>query len=33
VRPAATDYERPPREEHQYVPDVAARLGAEGPLM
>ncbi len=27
VRPAATDYQRPPREEHQYVPDVAAELG------
>jgi len=31
VRPAATDYERPPREDHQYVPDVAARLGNNGP--
>jgi len=26
-RPAATDYERPPRELHQHVADVAARLG------
>lgn len=25
-RPAATNYERPPREQHQYVPDVAAKL-------
>jgi len=31
VRPAATDYERPPRELHQYVPDVAARLGQKAP--
>jgi len=25
-RPEATDYERPPRETHQYVPDIAAEL-------
>lgn len=25
-RPAATDYERPPREQHQYVPDITAAL-------
>ncbi len=25
-RPAATDYERPPREHHQHVPDVASGL-------
>jgi len=25
-RPAVTDYERPPREKHQYVPDVAGEL-------
>jgi polyphosphate kinase len=29
-RPAATDYERPPREHHQFVPDVAAELRAKG---
>jgi polyphosphate kinase 2 len=26
ARPAATDYERPPREQHKYVPDVAEKL-------
>ena len=27
ARPPATDYERPPREQHKHVPDVAATLG------
>ncbi|MBX9472346.1 polyphosphate kinase 2 [Microcella sp.] len=27
-RPPATDYQRPPREQHQHVPDVASRLGS-----
>jgi polyphosphate kinase 2 len=26
-RPPATDYQRPPREQHQHVPDVASALG------
>ncbi|KQV25733.1 polyphosphate kinase 2 [Yonghaparkia sp. Root332] len=25
-RPEATDYERPPRDDHQFVPDIAAKL-------
>ncbi|MFL0713675.1 MAG: polyphosphate kinase 2 [Microcella pacifica] len=29
-RPEATDYERPPRKEHHYVPDIAAGLGKKG---
>lgn len=29
-RPAADDYERPPRELNRYVPDIAARLGKKG---
>lgn len=29
-RPAATDYERPPRDHHRYVPDVAAELRTKG---
>jgi polyphosphate kinase len=29
-RPVATDYERPPRDTHQFVPDVAAELRAKG---
>lgn len=29
-RPPATDYERPPRDTHQYVPDIAAALGKKG---
>lgn len=28
-RPEATDYERPPREDARYAPDVASRLGKE----
>ena len=27
-RPAATDYQRPPREQHQRVPDIASTLGS-----
>ena len=27
-RPPATDYQRPPRERHQHVPDVASSLGS-----
>lgn len=29
-RPDATDYERPPREQHHYVPDIAGDLGSGG---
>ncbi len=28
-RPPATDYQRPPREQHQHVPDVASQLGRD----
>ncbi len=29
-RPPATDYQRPPRDQHQHVPDIAAELGKKG---
>ena len=29
-RPTSHDYERPPREHHRYVPDIAAKLSSKG---